>query len=123
MPMKKHPTTCMQLQKGNGRLMNGFSVFNSDQIPWRKSTFAEGVYVKDLGTTNGQSMQLVRFEPGTSFPVHTHAGPEFIYILEGEAVQEGQLLLPGWAAAAGTGTVDSNYYSRTGCVFLTVYTD
>jgi len=103
--------------------MNGFTAVDSHSIPWRKSTFAPGVEVKDLGTADGQSMQLVRFEPGTSFPLHTHTGPEFIYLLEGEAVQEGQRLLPGWAATAASGTVDTSYHSPTGCVFLTVYSD
>jgi anti-sigma factor ChrR (cupin superfamily) len=103
--------------------VHGYSSVDSNSIPWRKSTFAAGVEIKDLGSSDGQSMQLVRFEPGTSFPIHTHSGPEFIFLLEGEAVQEGQRLLPGWAATAATGTVDTNYGSPTGCVFLTVYSD
>jgi anti-sigma factor ChrR (cupin superfamily) len=70
--------------------MNGYSFVDSQSIPWRKSTFAPGIEVKDLGASDGRSMQLVRFEPGTSFPIHTHTGPEFIDLLEGEAVQEGQ---------------------------------
>lgn len=68
-------------------------------------------------------MQLVRFAPGTAFPLHTHTGPEFIYLLEGEAVQHGQRLQAGWAATASTGTVDRHFHSPTGCVFLTVYSD
>jgi ChrR Cupin-like domain len=109
--------------KGERTLMNGFNFFDSNSIPWRKSTFAEGVHVKDLGTSDGRSMQLVRFEPGTAFPIHTHAGPEFIFLLEGEAIQEGHRLLPGWAAVARTDTIDTNYNSPSGCVFLTVYSD
>jgi anti-sigma factor ChrR (cupin superfamily) len=92
-------------------------------VPWRKSTFADGIEVKDLGSADGRSMQLVRFAPGASFPLHQHAGPEFIYLLEGSAIQEGRRLSAGWAAVAATGTVDSNFHSPTGCVFLTVYTD
>src|SRR5215203_4564840 len=57
---------------------------DSESTPWRASTFAAGVEVKDLGAANGRAMQLVRFPPGTVFPVHKHAGPEFVYILEGE---------------------------------------
>jgi anti-sigma factor ChrR (cupin superfamily) len=103
--------------------MDGYSFLDSHLSPWRKSTFAPGIEVKDLGTANGQSMQLVRFAPGASFPVHTHAGPEFIYLLEGEAVQEGQPLSAGWVSTAAKGTVDSNFHSPTGCTFLTVYFD
>jgi anti-sigma factor ChrR (cupin superfamily) len=96
---------------------------DANAIPWRKSTFAEGVEVKDLGTSNGRSMQLVRFAAGASFPLHQHQGPEFIYLIEGTAIQEGQRLSAGWGAVAATGTTDTNFHSPTGCVFLTVYTD
>ncbi len=34
-------------------------------------------------------MQRVRFAAGATFPRHRHTGPEFIYALEGEAVQNG----------------------------------
>jgi hypothetical protein len=72
-------------------------------VAWRKSTFADGIEVKDSGTANGRSMQLVRFAPGVSFPLNRHDGPEFIYVLEGVAFQEGRQLLPGWAAVAAAG--------------------
>jgi anti-sigma factor ChrR (cupin superfamily) len=104
-------------------MTNGYSFLDSNAAPWRKSTFAPGIEVKDLGTSDGRSMQLVRFEPGASFPLHTHTGPEFIYLLEGQASQEGQRLSTGWAATAASGTVDASFHSETGCVFLTVYSD
>ena len=103
--------------------VGGYQFTDGANVQWRKSTFADGVEVKDLGTANGRSMQLVRYAPGTSFPLHTHGGPEFIYLLEGEAYQQGQRLLPGWAAVAETGTVDENFHSPRGCLFLTVYTE
>jgi quercetin dioxygenase-like cupin family protein len=103
--------------------MKGYQFKDAQSIGWRKSTFADGIEVKDLGTANGTSMQLVRFAAGASFPLHRHNGPEFIYLLEGDAVQEGQVLSAGWAAVAETGTTDSNFHSPAGCVFLTVYTD
>lgn len=96
---------------------------DTESIPWRDSTVAEGVKVKDLGTANGRSMQLVRFEPGTRFPSHIHAGPEFIYIIDGEAIQNGQQLGPGWASVAEAGTSDNEFHSPNGCTFLTVYSE
>lgn len=101
----------------------GYTFTHADALPWRPSTVADGVSVKDLGAANGRAMQLVRFAPGTAFPLHTHDGPEFVYLLEGEAVQQGQRLQPGWAAVAATGTVDQAFHSPAGCVFLTVYSD
>ena len=103
--------------------MNGFTLADSHSIQWRKSTVALGIEVKNLGSSGGRSMQLVRFKPGTSFPLHAHTGLEFIYLKEGEPVQDGQSLLSGYAATAASATVNANYHSTTGCVFLAVYCD
>jgi anti-sigma factor ChrR (cupin superfamily) len=100
-----------------------YQFHDANTIAWRTSTFAEGVEVKDLGTSDGRPMQLVRFAAGASFPLHKHLGPEFIYLLEGTAIQEGRRLSTSWSAVAATGTIDANFHSPTGCVFLTVYTD
>jgi anti-sigma factor ChrR (cupin superfamily) len=93
---------------------------STDSLPWRPSTFAPGVFVKDVATTDGWEMQVVRFEPGARFPVHTHEHPEFVFILEGELIQAGRRLAPGWASVASAGSVDEDVHSETGCVFVLV---
>lgn len=103
--------------------MKDFQFTNSTIVAWRKSAIAEGVEVKDLGSANGRSMQLVKFACGTAFPQHIHPGPEFIYLLEGVAFQEGQQLDPGWAAVAASGSIDTKFWSPSGCTFLTIYSD
>jgi anti-sigma factor ChrR (cupin superfamily) len=100
--------------------MNEIKSVNTDGLPWRPSAFAAGVFVKDIATTDGWEMQLVRFEPGARFPIHTHQRPEFVFILEGELVQDGRRLRPGWASVASAGSVDEDVRSDTGCVFVLV---
>jgi anti-sigma factor ChrR (cupin superfamily) len=97
-----------------------FRAVSVDDLPWRPSTMASGVFVKDIAVTDGWEMQIVRFQPGARFPVHTHEGPEFLFILEGELVQGGRRLGPGWASVASAGTVDADVHSETGCVFVLV---
>jgi anti-sigma factor ChrR (cupin superfamily) len=99
------------------------SFIDGESTSWRTSTVAPGVEVKDLGKANGRAMQLVRFPPGTVFPVHKHEGPEFVYILEGEMLQNGKRLGRGWASVSSAGTVDEDVRSDTGCVFLLVYSE
>ncbi|MBX9770707.1 MAG: cupin domain-containing protein [Candidatus Obscuribacterales bacterium] len=99
-----------------------FQYSHVDSIPWRKSAFAEGVFIKDLGTSDGQSVQLVKFEPNASFPRHTHSGPEFIYMLDGEAIQQGNRITAGSIAIAGKDTEETEFYSNNGCTFLLIYT-
>ena len=97
-----------------------FRWVNTDDLAWRPSTFAAGVFVKDIATTDGCEMQVVRFEPGARFPMHTHERPEFVFVLEGELVQAGRRLGPGWASVASAGSVDEDVHSDTGCVFVLV---
>jgi hypothetical protein len=52
--------------------------------------------------------------------VHVHDRPEFIFVLEGELVQDGRRLGPGWAGIAATGSTDEGVYSESGCVFVLV---
>ena len=101
----------------------GYQFTDTSAMHWRASSVAPGVEVKDLGSADGRSMQLVRFAPGTRFPVHVHAGPEFVYLLEGEAFQAGQRLSAGWGAVAATETTDEDFHSPRGCVFLIVYSE
>jgi anti-sigma factor ChrR (cupin superfamily) len=97
-----------------------FQCANVDNLPWRPSTMVSGVFVKDIAVTDGWEMQLVRFEPGARLPAHAHESPEFLFILEGELVQAGRRMGPGWASVAGAGTMDDEVYSDTGCVFVLV---
>ncbi len=100
----------------------GYIFTHADSSPWRRSVMTDGVEVKGLGTVDGRTMELYRFAPNTSYPDHLHEGPEFVYILEGEAWQNGQRLGPSWASAAESGTLDKGFRSGDkGCTFLTVY--
>ena len=99
---------------------DGFRAVDVHDLPWRPSTVIPGAFVKDIAVTDGWEMQLVRVERGTRFPVHTHEGPEFLFILEGELVQGGRRMGPGWARVARAGTVDEDVHSETGCLFVLV---
>ncbi|WP_322028525.1 cupin domain-containing protein [Paraburkholderia sp. J76] len=100
---------------------SGFSFVDSASMPWVPSRYAQGVEIKNLGKADGRAMQLVRFAAGATFPLHRHTGPEFIYVLEGEAVQNGRRLAAGYAGVAARGTVEVDFRSDTGCLFLLAY--
>ena len=97
-----------------------FRSVNVHDLPWRPSTMAAGIFVRDIAVTDGWEMQIVRLEPGARFPSHTHESPEFLFILESELVQDGRRLGPGWASVASAGSVDADVHSETGCVFVLV---
>lgn len=91
-----------------------------DDLPWNPSTFADGLFVKDVAVTDGLEMQILRFEPGARLPLHEHECPEFIYVLEGELIVAGQRLTSGWASVASVGSTHSDVHSETGCVLVLV---
>jgi anti-sigma factor ChrR (cupin superfamily) len=95
-----------------------FSVINSTAIEWQPSTFAKGVWVKNLGQSDGYALQLVKFAPKSSFPAHVHLKAEFMYILEGEIMQNGCVLAPGFVSVAESGTFDKEVTTEQGCIFL-----
>lgn len=66
-------------------------------------------------------MQLVRFEPGALFPAHLHTDVEFLFMLEGEVLQNGHKLDAGWCTVAPAGIYDTQFISPSGCTFLLVY--
>lgn len=99
-----------------------YRLSDTSALPWIASRLAPGVHVKNLGKCDGRAMQLVRFQPGAEIPSHVHPGPEFLYVLEGEAIQNGNRLGPGYASVSARGTVDDRFRSDTGCVLLLVYT-
>jgi quercetin dioxygenase-like cupin family protein len=91
-----------------------------EDLPWRPSTFAKQMFVKDIATAGGMELQFVRMEPGARIPLHTHELPEFIYVLEGELQLAGQSLKAGWASIAAPGSEHADVHSASGCTFLLV---
>ena len=100
-----------------------YIVTNTNALPWQNLEEFTGVEIKSLGTANGQTMELFRFAPNTPFPEHVHAGPEFVFLMEGRARLSGQWLETGWSSIGEAGTVDSDFLSgEKGCILLAVYT-
>ncbi|MGI9200352.1 MAG: cupin domain-containing protein [Woeseiaceae bacterium] len=95
---------------------------DSNLLPWQADPDLPGVEYKALGTANGQVMELSRYAPDTAYPAHVHAGPEFVFLLEGSARLAGQWLQPGWSSIGEAGTSDEDFLSgEKGCVFLAIY--
>lgn len=99
-----------------------YLVVDYESEPWRPASDVDGVEIKHLGTVDGQTMALYRFAPNTTYPDHYHEDPEFVFMLEGEAIQNGSPLRSGWSSAARKGSPDENFRSgEKGCVFLCVH--
>lgn len=58
---------------------------------------------------------LVRLSPGASYPAHTHAGVEELYLLDGELWIDSKKVIPGGFNRAEAGSSDQLVWSGTGC--------
>lgn len=87
---------------------------------------APGIHVKILARNaeiDSVSM-LVRLDPGTDYPGHTHAGIEELHLLHGVLKVDDRTLYPGDFIHAEAGTVDHRVWSETGCTcFLMTSTE
>lgn len=63
---------------------------------------------------------LVRLAPGASYPPHTHAGVEELFLLHGELWIEERKLLPGDYNRGEPGTSDERVWSETGCTCVLI---
>jgi anti-sigma factor ChrR (cupin superfamily) len=67
---------------------------------------------------------LVRLDPGTDYPGHTHAGIEELHLLHGVLKVDDRTLYPGDFTHSEPGSVDHRVWSETGCTcFLLTSTE
>jgi quercetin dioxygenase-like cupin family protein len=78
---------------------------------------APGIHVKILATDDAKDSvsMLVRLDPGTDYPGHSHAGVEELHLLHGELKVDDRTLHPGDFIHAEAGSVDHRVWSETGC--------
>jgi len=78
---------------------------------------APGIHVKILARNveNDSVSMLVRLDPGTDYPGHTHAGIEELHLLHGILKVDDRTLYPGDFIHAEAGSVDHRVWSETGC--------
>jgi quercetin dioxygenase-like cupin family protein len=83
---------------------------------------APGIHVKILARNaeNDSVSMLVRLDPGTDYPGHTHAGIEELHLLHGVLKVDDRTLYPGDFIHSEAGSVDHRVWSETGCTCFLV---
>ena len=87
---------------------------------------APGIQVQILAENaeNDSVSMLVRLDPGTDYPGHTHAGIEELHLLRGVLKVDDRTLYPGDFIHSEAGSVDHRVWSETGCTcFLVTSTE
>jgi hypothetical protein len=78
---------------------------------------APGIHVKILARNaeNDSVSMLVRLDPRTDYPGHTHAGVEELHLLHGVLKVDDRTLYPGDFIHSDAGSIDHRVWSETGC--------
>ena len=83
---------------------------------------AAGISVKLLSVDRERDLvsMMVRLAPGASYPAHSHAATEELFLLEGELWIDERKLYAGDHNRAERGTSDERVWSETGCTCLLI---
>jgi anti-sigma factor ChrR (cupin superfamily) len=83
---------------------------------------APGIECKLLATDTERHRvsMLVRLAPGASYPTHTHADIEELYLLDGELWIDRRKLVPGDYNYGAPGACDVSVWSETGCTCILI---
>lgn len=101
-------------------------IVRKNQKEWQplveKGVHYPGIWVKSLlfNEEQGRSTTIqLKFDPGASYPYHNHPAGEEIFVLQGEAIIENQLLSEGDYLYTPAGFKHS-VQSKNGCTLLFV---
>ena len=103
----------------------GKSLLNAPAPDWSEPDWenvAPGIECKLLATDEDRQRvsMLVRLAPGASYPPHTHADVEELFLLDGELWIDERKLYPGDYNYGPPGAGDDLVWSETGCTCVLV---
>jgi len=106
------------LQRATASPPSGMLTLRTNEGIWQ--TVAPGFSIKILHverSTNTRSY-LVRMEPGSSAPVHSHSQEEHCLVLEGEVTIGDHSMRTGDWHVALPGTTHADFKTKTGCMLF-----
>lgn len=125
--MPYYPFSIDQLisrQKNNMKAESNNQLVRGNQSPWlplqEAGVDTSGIFVKPLrfdNATKRSPVFLLKFEPGASYPNHSHPAGEEVYVLEGEIRFGPDQLHAGDYLYTSPGATHAAY-SKTGCTML-----
>jgi quercetin dioxygenase-like cupin family protein len=97
----------------------GVTLVPSTVSEWKEGP-SPGVQFKDIhrDETRRSHSFLLRMEPGSRYPDHSHSFVEEIFVIEGSLSAAGQLLRAGDYCRSEPGTADHDVFSAEGALFL-----
>ncbi len=104
-----------------GISLEGWDIARGADTEWTPWGSDGNARAKVLASANGFMLVLVEAGAGYRGTPHTHAFPEFQYVLDGELRNQGQPMVPGDAYAAAEGSTHTDFETESGATYLLVF--
>jgi quercetin dioxygenase-like cupin family protein len=101
--------------------MDGWSVGRFDDIEWSPWGSGGNARAKVLANGDGYYVALVQAEPGYVGDAHEHTSTEFLYVLEGALLTQGETLTTGDGYVAAAGSTHEQFGAPDGATYLSIF--
>jgi quercetin dioxygenase-like cupin family protein len=101
--------------------MDGWSIGRFDAVEWSPWGSSGNARAKVLANGDGYFLALVEAEPGYAGDAHEHAHTEFLYVVDGSLVSQGELLGRGDGYVASVGSIHSQFEAPDGATYLSIF--
>ena len=99
----------------------GFDYLRAGDGKWQAAPFPGVTFqILHYDKKSGLATQLVKLEPGSSFPPHIHGAAEQCMVMEGTVSTKTLTLKQGDFNIASPGTEHERLFSETGCMLLII---
>jgi quercetin dioxygenase-like cupin family protein len=101
--------------------LTGWDIARGSDAEWIAWGGTGDARAKVLSSADGYTMVVVEARAGYRGTDHTHAYPEFLYVLHGELRNQGQRMQAGDGYAASTGSEHTDFETEHGATYLLVF--
>jgi len=101
--------------------LDGWSIGRFDDVEWSPWGSSGNARAKVLANGDNYYVALVEAEPGYVGDAHAHAATEFLFVVEGTLLTQGEQLTKGDAYVAAAGSVHEEFAAPDGASYLSIF--
>ena len=101
--------------------MDGWSIGRFDDVEWSPWGSSGNARAKVLANGDGYFVALVEADPGYVGDPHEHAHTEFLFMVDGSLLTQGERMTKGDAYVAAGGSVHEQFEAPDGATYLSTF--
>jgi quercetin dioxygenase-like cupin family protein len=101
--------------------MDGWNIGRFDDVAWSPWGSGGNARAKILANGDGYFLALVEADAGYAGDPHEHEHTEFLYVVDGSLLNQGQQLGRGDAYVASAGSIHSQFEAPDGATYVSIF--